>query len=205
MDTWPDFAHALQLGNEQEKVAEAGLTENGWQLYLCDVKRNPILLQSKTASPIHFVPQATWITMPLDTAAWVGDLLRGEAAQRWASYESRGEALWQEFDRVHRPVVNDLLKELVLVDSQFGDRIEYGLHQLKDRQAAESKRDTETLILEAKSALTSAQLAYNTWHEVTQDVFSSIRELYLAVNFGTNASIPVGRTCSSGQSEDTVV
>merc|ERR1712182_203553 len=85
---WPNFPHALFFGQFQEIVAEQTLTQKDWQLYTCDAKRDPIMIEHNSTNPdVHFVPQLTWITMPLDMAMFMADVLSGESHTRWAAYE----------------------------------------------------------------------------------------------------------------------
>jgi len=189
--TWPDFGHALWFGQFQEILAEQKLTQQDWQLYTCDVLRNPIVVQHNTTNPeVHFVPQITWITMPLDMATLMGDVLLGDSRPRWANYEQVGAALWQEYMTVHSPVVKEILQK---IDTEPQE------DQTPPWQSWLPRRPDprlDDLIEKARLAVDSASKEYSApGGAISASTYDLIRSIYLSVGIGSNTTLPTSPTC----------
>lgn len=204
LQAWPDFAHGLWLGQYQEVLAEQKLTVEDWQLFTCDAKRNPIFIQHNTTNPeVHFVPQLVWVTLPLDTAAFMGDVLIGDSKAKWVNYEKRGAALWAEYMSMAHPVVQKMLAELgPLTDIEAAAT----KHKPKPWKPGGVSPSPDDLIVQSQAAVSLAYQEYDkTGGSISASTYGFIRLIVESVGIGSNTSMPVAPTCASARTSSDLV
>merc|ERR1712192_136455 len=138
------------------------------------------------------VPQLTWVTMPLDVATFVGDVMSG-VQQKWDSYEKRGARLWQEYQEVHSPVVREILKKLRSVVG--GDLDTQPKAYPTTEPAVFSLPSSDVLIVDALTAVDVAIREYSETGSMSARKYQLFRSLFLSVGITSNQTSPAAPTC----------